>query len=293
MNSVIDYAGLFPPAGLEMPEAVSNYARYYSGELSWILGRFILQISRLEEFEESVGRLQASRGESPRWRLSVLGTEDPEADLKGITEFKRRSAAKTNSDRIVIDAIELKAGTAEVMRRAMAVLSDHLEVYLEIPISDDATKLIAAVAEKHGRAKVRTGGTTAGMFPSPTQLAGFILPCVKTRISFKATSGLHHALRSVHPLTYEAAGPSCIMHGFLNVLLASAFAYAGADEGRVAAILSEESAEAFRFDDSGILWRNQRLGINQLHDMRTRLFTSFGSCSFEEPISEMKALKLL
>jgi hypothetical protein len=276
-----------------MSEAVSNYSRYYLGELSWILGRFILQTSRLQELEESVRRLQPSKGESTRWRLSVLGTDDPEADLKHIVEFNRRNAAKPSSDRMFIDAVEVKADSVEAIRHAVAVLSGHLEVYIEIPISDGARKLIDAVAEKHVRAKVRTGGVTAGMFPSPAQLAGFILLCVEAGTPFKATSGLHHALRSIQPLTYEASSPSGVMHGFLNVLLAAAFAYAGANEERVQAILSEESAEAFRFDDSGIFWRDQRLGINQLHDMRTRLFTSFGSCSFEEPASDLKALKLL
>ena len=51
--SVVDYAGLFPPAGLDMRAAVGNYARYAAGPWAWALGRFIVPVSRLEELERA------------------------------------------------------------------------------------------------------------------------------------------------------------------------------------------------------------------------------------------------
>ncbi len=83
------------------------------------------------------------------------------------------------------------------------------------------------------------------------------------------------------------------MHGFLNMLLASALAHAGADVRVVEAMLQEESTEAFKFNDDGILWRDQQLANCQLINMREQLFVAFGACSFQEPTSEMKALNLL
>lgn len=41
----VDYAGLFPPAKLDMETAVRNYASYQEGEHSWALGRFIVPVS--------------------------------------------------------------------------------------------------------------------------------------------------------------------------------------------------------------------------------------------------------
>ena len=50
LEEVIDYAGLFPPSQLSMQEAVVNYAAYRSGELGWMLGRFVVPTARLDEF---------------------------------------------------------------------------------------------------------------------------------------------------------------------------------------------------------------------------------------------------
>jgi hypothetical protein len=83
------------------------------------------------------------------------------------------------------------------------------------------------------------------------------------------------------------------MHGFVNVLVAAAFAYAGADAGTIEAILEEKTMESFNFNEKGISWRTGRLDTNTLREMRERLFISFGSCSFEEPVAELKALKMI
>jgi hypothetical protein len=83
------------------------------------------------------------------------------------------------------------------------------------------------------------------------------------------------------------------MHGFVNVLVAAAFAYAGADVGTIEAILEEQTIESFNLNEKGISWRSGRLDTNTLGEMRERLFISFGSCSFEEPVAELKALKMI
>ncbi len=83
------------------------------------------------------------------------------------------------------------------------------------------------------------------------------------------------------------------MHGFLNVLIASAFALAGADVTVTEAILREESIKVFHFADGGIRWHDHRLTDRQLINVREQLFVAFGACSFQEPISGMKALNLL
>ena len=48
-ESLIDYAGLFPPAALPMAGAVAEYAEALRGEHAWMLGRFIVPASRIAE----------------------------------------------------------------------------------------------------------------------------------------------------------------------------------------------------------------------------------------------------
>jgi len=293
LNSVIDYAGLFPPASMSMAQAAADYADYRTGEFSWALGRFVIPVSRLTELEPYIEKLP--QRQTIGWRLSALGSFDVKSDLREINDFNRRHVARVGpgSQSAMIDTIELKADSVEAIDWYLEAIPDRFQTYVEIPVAGDARALIDAVGARGGRAKVRAGGVTPEVFPTPAQLAVFVLLCVDAGIRFKATAGLHHALRSMHPLTYEPSAPSGMMHGFLNVLIASAFAYAGADAAAIEAILEEKTIEAFKFESAGVQWRNLRVSSLQMRTMRERLFESFGSCSFEEPTSEMKALGLL
>src|SRR2546423_1836878 len=69
MRGLVDYAGLFPPAALQMPEAVSNYAAYVSSRDGWMLGSFVLGADRLDELSEATQSLDLL---SAPWRLSAL-----------------------------------------------------------------------------------------------------------------------------------------------------------------------------------------------------------------------------
>src|SRR5271165_1904715 len=80
LRDLIDYAGLFPPAGLAMQPAVANYEKYLQSEWNWILGRFIVPVARLVEFEETFLDLPRTTGtDLPQWRLSALLGADPSA----------------------------------------------------------------------------------------------------------------------------------------------------------------------------------------------------------------------
>jgi hypothetical protein len=110
---------------------------------------------------------------------------------------------------------------------------------------------------------------------------------------FKATAGLHHPLRADYPLTYAADSPSGTMFGFLNLMLAVAFLRSGMDQAEVGQLLEESEPDALQADDSGISWRNRRLDLKALSDGRRLGMISFGSCSFTEPIADLKSLHLL
>ncbi|HVE71440.1 MAG TPA: hypothetical protein VNI54_08740 [Thermoanaerobaculia bacterium] len=154
------------------------------------------------------------------------------------------------------------------------------DVYVEI--ADIA--LLDAIKRHGQRAKIRTGGITADAFPAVRDVAGFLRACKAKGVAFKATAGLHHPLRCVKPLTYEPNAPTGTMHGFLNVFLAAAM-LDHADE-----ILAETDPRAFAFDDDHASWRGHRVSTEELRTMRRDFATSFGSCSFEEPIGDLKEL---
>jgi nitroreductase len=284
----IDYAGLFPPASLPMDQAVRNYAAYRAGEDRWMLGRFVVPVARLNEFEAAAAPRLSIGADAEPWRLSALSGTSLDHDLESITAFNARHANDA-----VIDTLELKASTIEEIERIAQRIPDHVVPYVEIPTKDDPHELIAALARTGLRAKVRTGGVTADAFPAPDHLLRFLATCIETAVPFKATAGLHHPLRGPYRLTYEPDSTIGTMYGFLNVFLAAAFLDAGMDMDNMLRILLEDEQDAFHFDDTGADWRGHRLTTDQLARARQHGAISFGSCSFTEPIEDLRALYIL
>jgi hypothetical protein len=272
IGSLIDYAGLFPPSALPMAKAVELYSRYKSSPEQWILGRFVVPVARLDEFEAYA---PANAG----WRLSVLAGANLEADLERIARFRRMN----------IDVIEIKASDAAQIESAARRLPNGLTPYFEV--SDVA--LIETIGRAGARAKIRTGGITPEAFPEAGHIARFIGACARSGTPFKATAGLHHPLRCYRALTYSSGGPSGWMYGFLNVFIAAVLARMGLAEADTIPLLLEESIEAFSFGDGSITWRGHAATTNDIAAARSGFAISFGSCSFEEPVNDLRALHLL
>jgi hypothetical protein len=174
----------------------------------------------------------------------------------------------------ILGVDEVKATTEE------EIAAFPPNVYVEIA----DVQLLGAIKQHGQRAKIRTGGITADAFPAVDNVAGFLRACKAAGVAFKATAGLHHPLRCVKPLTYEPNAPTGTMHGFLNVFLAAAM-LDHAEE-----ILAERDAHAFTFDDDQATWRGHSVTTEELATMRREFAISFGSCSFEEPINDLKEL---
>ncbi|HEX4595196.1 MAG TPA: hypothetical protein VH157_13020 [Bryobacteraceae bacterium] len=139
-------------------------------------------------------------------------------------------------------------------------------------------------------AKVRTGGLTADAIPMPGEIAEFLCEAAARRVAFKATAGLHHPIRADHRLTYSADSPHAITHGFVNVFVAAAFAWHGNDRAAVAGVLHECDPKTFDFSDDELNWRGRTLTTAQIAAARRDFAHSFGSCSFEEPVADLRAL---
>jgi hypothetical protein len=283
LDGLVDYAGLFPPAALPMDVAVRNYAAYRASERRGMLARFVLPAKRLDEFLREVSTLGAATDDAP-WALSVLAAP---ADATAIAAFNAAHGARWR-----IDTIEAKATTpGEVAALALAFAG--YTVYVEIPVEEDPTELVQAIARQHLRAKIRTGGLTPEAFPAPGQVLRFLAECVQRQVPFKATAGLHHPLRGEYPLTYEPGAPRGTMYGFLNVFLAATLLHAGHEPSALGALLEERDPSAIASDASGISWRGRHASAAQVAQARARFAESFGSCSFEEPVQDLAALQLL
>jgi hypothetical protein len=288
LGASIDYAGLFPPAALDMVTAVANYASYRSSDDAWALGRFILPASRLAEFEDAAAKHLAPSGRL-NWPIAALGGPDLTSDLAVIAAFNRRHTATQPG----VDTIELKASAVNAVDELMSRVPQHLQAYVEIPIEEDPAGLVAAIGRHGARAKVRTGGVSRDAFPTPQTLARFMQRCIAARVAFKATAGLHHALRAEYPLTYAADSPCSVMFGFLNVFLAAAFLRGGLNLEQAGEVLEESSPQAFQVGDREISWRGRRLDLSALRGAREEAMISFGSCSFSEPLDDLRTRQLL
>jgi hypothetical protein len=291
LTRLIDYAGLFPPASLEMDTAVANYDTYTRSEFRWMLGRFIVPATRLTEFDAALARLPIAH--SKPWGLSVLLGADRAADVVRIREFNTRPPNSDNSRSALVESLEVRAESSPDIERIARMLPPELAVYFEIPLSGREREWVATVAKCGRRAKLRTGGETADKFPDAAEVIEFVRLCSSANVPFKATAGLHHPLRSAHRLTYQPDSPSALMHGFLNLFLAAAFVKGGIETHLAIELLEEKSASAIQFDSEGVDWRGHRLGWREVAAGRQDFSISFGSCSFTEPIDDLRALGLL
>jgi hypothetical protein len=289
LRDLIDYAGLFPPASLSMAASVANYAAYSRSEWNWILGRFVVPATRLDEFADAAEALPTAAAETT-WRLSALLGPDVVADVDRIHTFNSRILRMPLT--ATVESVEVKASNAAEVDRLSKIIPPEMGTFFEVP-SSSCAECIAAIEGFGRRAKIRTGGETADKFPTPEEVIEFVRLCAGAKVPFKATAGLHHPLRSVHRLTYQPDSPSAMMHGFLNVFLASAFLKAGMDPKLAVKFLEEQSRDAFHFDSEGISWRERRLNLGEIANTRREFAMSFGSCSFTEPVDDLRSLHLL
>jgi hypothetical protein len=285
LASLIDYAGLFPPAGLPMEEAVRNYAAYRQGPHAALLHRFLVPSARLAEFAVTHARLPA--GQRAGWEVGLLAGSDPATDATLFADVNRRA----EGFRLV--AVEGKAATPEEVARLSAAFPAEIPLWIEIPLSGDPVALLQAIKRAGRHAKIRTGGLTAEAFPSPADVVRFLTACLEARLEFKATSGLHHVLHGRYPFTYAPDSAHGPMIGFLNLFLAATLLHSGGLPHYALALLGDAEKSAFRITPEAVIWRGHPFPTAQLAAARRGFCRSFGSCSFTEPVEELHALRWL
>ena len=256
-----------------MRDAVAEYRGHLEAPDRWALGRFVVPIARWEEFQSTV----LESGATTLWSVSLLASP---------ADTNRIAAVRTDS-RFIVNAVECKATSAAEAALAEEIIAQGLEVFVEPATLGEFDAMAPVLAGIGASAKIRTGGVTNDAFPSPRDVLAFLTSCKRAGIRFKATAGLHHAVRGEYRLTYEPGSPTSEMYGFLNIAVGAALLWHGRSDDAVLDALQERSLEAFEFGDDGLAWRNERLSGNEVEDVRSRFFVGFGSCSFSEPMAEI------
>jgi hypothetical protein len=272
LSHAIDYAGLFPPARLDLRTTVRNYEAYRAGRDSWALGRLILPAKVFGEFAAMAPAF------AEEWPISFLLDDDFGAEIDAV-----------ESRGFVLNLAECRLARmdqiAEVRRRL-----PEATLYVEAPSRDDRDGWLAAIAEEKACAKIRMGGVTAEAIPQAVAVAGFLEACARHGLPLKATAGLHHAIRAEHPLTYDPQSARAVMHGFVNFFIAAAVVCDGGSVVEAEAMLVDDSPTNFRADDEGLWWCERNFSAEQIRAMREKFAVSFGSCSFAEPLEDMRMM---
>jgi hypothetical protein len=242
-----------------------------------------------KDAQEYFANVKADLGDMARLR-EALG------DTVSVTSYEVRLPASAFSPLKTNQFSSLIATTAYLCETAGP---SSLRPFFESPLTDRAALLavIQALHDDHhsreARArrscqppgfKLRAGGLEPSAIPSSGQVAMVLCACAATRVSFKATAGLHH------PMRHYNKEMNAVMHGFVNVFAAGCLALVHhLSEETVLAIVEEHDPERFHLEPDGLRWRDLYASAAAIAEART-VFTSFGSCSFDEPRDDLRRL---
>ena len=298
MTNLIDYAGLFPPASLNLTDALAEYVRCLSSADSWMLGRFIIPASQLTDLPTL----------PDSWHFSILGrsgsnapefAQGLESDLSCLQGFRKTQAATADvfEVRLPTSVLDSSADLIGLLNQISHQLTDQngLTVFYEIAFDDawrnNMAATIAAISQHnrqtghHNGFKLRCGGVVASAFPTAEQIVHALILCRDHSVPFKATAGLHHPIRHYNDSVQTK------MHGFINIFGAGILTHVHhLTPEQTIATLNEEDPRHFHFTQSHFAWKNLSVASEQIILLRQTQLIAYGSCSFDEPREDMQKL---
>ncbi len=270
-RGLCDDAAIFPPGSSPLADAVPAHVRHRHAPYAELVGPLVISATASRALPDL---LPVEGGH--RLDLAVTFPEGPAtvpAVMEAVTALPVDVRALEVAVPEGVTAVEL-VGALDA-----AGVDDTVEVFVEVPRDARRADVIAALATTRYLAKFRTGGVRAELYPDEVELAAAITAVVGAGVPYKATAGLHHAVRNTDPDTgFE-------QHGFLNLLLATDAALRGADESDLVPILADR-------DGSALAERVTALTDDRVAATRAT-FRSFGTCSVDEPLTEMIDLGLV
>ncbi|MCW9706967.1 hypothetical protein [Fodinibius salsisoli] len=316
MERIVDYAGLFPPADLSLESALINYETYRRSSDVWMLSRFIIPVSKLQELSPYGESLFT---EKKPWDFSVLGKR-----TETLSEFSAYldetvaameqlhtvypGSVTTDMFEIALPREVVFANDQSLVAEACRITEKHFgddstlpgsvffEAYFEESWQKDISEILKGIEVHnnqpdeengiHAGFKLRCGGVEKRAFPSIEQIAFVIRQAKEYNVALKATAGLHH------PVRHYAEEVQTKMHGFFNVFGGAMLnAKFGLSQKNLEQILRDEDAEHFEFTDVGFKWQEWSLSVEEITKLRNEVITTFGSCSFDDPREDLKKLQ--
>ncbi|MEM8678979.1 MAG: hypothetical protein AAGF97_06490, partial [Planctomycetota bacterium] len=261
--------------------------------------RLIVPVARFAEFEETVGGI-LPREAAQAWRISALlppadspTTRDLSGAFREIEDFNLRHAS-AELGFAHIDTAEVRCSCLDSINGLAKLSPAGMITFVELAVNDNLESHLTCVAQHRERlhAKIRTGGITEDLIPPAESVARFVKTCVDVGLPFKATAGLHHPVRARQALTYERNPDEAMMHGFLNLLMATGGLLLGKlPLAEATTLLREVDPATIVVDEqTGWHWEELTLDLNDVTQLRQRGMLSFGSCSFIEPVEDLQAL---
>jgi len=295
LDQAIDYAGMFPPCALALEPALRNQATYVLSTEAWMLNGFVLPV---EQFDAATEFFSEFDSQHPL-RVAALAAKTTKSDaffdevVNAATAIRSFSRYDTNLFSISHLEMFLPDDVDSAFLKEAKTIVGELPVFWEAP-PERAEQTVALIAGHNAEEntatfgyKLRTGGVTADAFPTSAQIARALVPAATHQLPIKFTAGLHHPIRQFRDEVKAK------MHGFLNVLGAAALAaehHWDADQAVI--MLEDEDPRSFSFTDDFFAWRNWKVDTTQVQ-YRRKFVRSFGSCSFDEPRDDLRALEFL
>jgi len=295
LDRAIDYAGMFPPCALALEPAFRNQATYVRSPEAWMLNGFVLPV---EQFDAATRFFSEFDPHRPL-RVAALGpkTTKPDVFLNGVANAAEaiRSFSKYDVQLVLVSHLEmflLDDVDSASLKKARAIVGE-LPVFWEAP-PKKGEQTIALIASHNSDKdtpkfgyKLRTGGVTADAFPTSAQIARALVAAATHQLPIKFTAGLHHPIRQFREEVKTK------MQGFLNVLGAAVLAAEHQwDADQAVTMLEDEDPRSFSFTDDFFAWRDWNIDTERLQHRR-KFVRSFGSCSFDEPREDLRALGFL
>ncbi len=306
LNGLFDYAGLFPPAALPIDQAIDEYLAHRHEADDWMLGPFVMTSAHWAPLLSLAEKLSV---ESP---LPIQLLPPPSSDVASTAAVLQGALDEANNHidqlggKAVIAGFEWKLPPDALLEASTAVMAiSKIESVFEASAFQDRPRYLEIVRDEaflrqlplyflalgaqqrpeRVRAKIRCGGMKPEDFPSTEELAGFLYAALRTGYPFKATAGLHH------PLRHFNQAQQVMMHGFMNVFFAVTIGRCeGLDATGIEEILSDTEPSNFVFTESGIEWNGLKATTTEFIRDRRSLALSIGSCSFDEPREDLRAL---
>lgn len=317
----VNYAGLYPPTGLKLNEALRSYVDFSHSKYAWMLANFVLPHSELPFLAGFADRKHHLKGPLS---LCITGPEtDTLFEFKNVINSIEREINTAHTGypgEVRTNLLELKLplnsvenlNPEELVKALEAVVSTTAEsrllphrVFFEVPGAEynaEITKKIIKVIAVHNKSilkrkvsnylfsgiKINCSEVKAGQIPDAKYLAEVLLYARDANVAVKF-SGQENT-----PFPTYSYSLGTKVHGFINIFAASMLAYTQdltIDE--TIEVIEEESPGNFTFKDDYFVWRELAAPTAEIKMLRMLSITSFNFTSFTTPIDGLKELGYL